>query len=66
MRIDPEQLYWGNSGFCVCGEHLSYHARKTGKDRFGLPVEKVTTKDILDFKREGLDPPACERQSCSR
>ncbi len=60
MRVDPKQLYWGDNGICLCGEHLDTNTQTTGNDRHGFPIRKVTTLDIIDFRNDGLAAPACE------
>ena len=65
MHVDPDQLYWGDNGICLCGKHLGYTACMTGKDLHGTRIEKVTLRDIVEWKQEFGEGPMCESHQCS-
>ena len=44
----PNSLYLSDNGCILCGAHLGFSARTTGRDISGLRVSLVTAQDRLD------------------
>ncbi|MBI3818420.1 MAG: hypothetical protein HY286_07000 [Planctomycetes bacterium] len=54
MVLDPDTLYLGDNGRCLCGRCSGATAQYTGRDISGQKVEPVTESTILEFARMGF------------
>lgn len=44
-KSDPDGIFIGENGICLCGQHLGARARFTGIDLDGYPVYRVKPTD---------------------
>lgn len=65
FKVDPDALYLGDNGCCLCGEHLGETAKQTGRDLSGQPVFKLTahTAAAMGARRGGISL-CCEKAGC--
>lgn len=61
--LQPDALYLGDNGRCLCGEHSGTSARYTGRDLSGQKVQRVTPADAAEALAMGFTL-KCER--CGR
>ena len=58
--LDDEAVYINVNGALTCGEHAGSAARATGRDLYGVPLERVSAAVVarhpdLDWKCEQCD-----------
>jgi hypothetical protein len=62
MVVSDSSLYLGDNGMCLCGAHLGYSARSTGRDLSGQRVMQVSPVMLAD---EGIPSMSCEDRGCT-
>ncbi len=53
MRINTNTLYFTDNGRVVCGSHLGYTAKASGRDISGQKIAAVSPSDVREAKSDG-------------
>ena len=64
-KVDDSAIYSTDNGALLCGRHLGYSAKTTGRDISGQRIYRLKPADLKAFARETGWNVVCETCRCA-
>ncbi len=62
FKVQPTSLYLGDNGRALCGDHLGYTAKTTGRDLSGQSLLRITPAIARDPDAAWVKCESCGRR----